>query len=348
MKGKLLLFAATVIAIGIVSCENEDPSVDPWVRAKTNPDELYIAAIENNTLYFSCADDYFSTTVNLSNKTREERRAWEASVGFKSLKTLIEDIDASYEDKALMQKEHADLFYMKEDSTVLPRTSIIRATVTNCDGIFYVDNILQYVHGDHFVSVSDNKIETALKVINGEEIPEGVHIYHESVENERCNKGLSLTDCGNHLSATSSNSRHRLDLYMDITTNVCTCCDMEVRRQYVATVSLKNYDRRHSNRKWREHHAKDVVSVQLTAMGPAAKGFEGNVRQYEMEKQKVDETIRFNNSNVNQSWSFKIGDYIENNALPSPKFSFVNVTGYCTESTGNVATITCDSYSNHR
>ena len=127
--------------------------------------------MKNNLLNFKNKDDYFNTIHTISTMNVEQLDIWEKNMGFKSLRTrinnAINDIDNAQtkEEFKILLDKYKEIIEINTENSVRPIiTDLIYTSIANEDGIYKTDETINKVTRKHIVSASIQKYNTLANI----------------------------------------------------------------------------------------------------------------------------------------------------------------------------------------
>ena len=143
MKNYLMLI---VLSIALWNCNKEEtievnnvgaPSEEAYEIADVNID----VSVIDGTLHFKDKDAFFEGLRALDLLDIESRKAWEAKVGFQSIRSVYDEVMEMYENGAHIETEKYEAVISFEGE--VPRIrhfDPFTANIINMDGVFYYAN----------------------------------------------------------------------------------------------------------------------------------------------------------------------------------------------------------------
>jgi len=167
MKSKIYLTAILSLIILLTSCEK-----DKIVTTITQPKLATEYSVEDGILHFSSDSAFIKTIDKLSKMQDDEFDAWEASIGFKSLRTeldLVYDEMDECKDSLSFEKileRNNDILHTVEDAIVPKIESTTYANFLTREGMYYIETTLYKVQEGKIAISIDGDINGINKALD--------------------------------------------------------------------------------------------------------------------------------------------------------------------------------------
>ncbi len=209
MKNNLFKTGIVLLAvafIGLQGCEKKEIATETpkeFIEQK-EPAIIDISKIEveNSMLNFNNQDEYFNAIYTISNMTENDLNIWENNIGFQSLRSRInnamDEIDNAQtkeEYQSLLDK-YKDIIEINAENSVRPIiTDLIYTSITNADGIYKTDKILNKLTREHVVSadIEDYKTLVNIKFTDTD--------FDNNLKSQKYTDSANKTNCGTSKSA---------------------------------------------------------------------------------------------------------------------------------------------------